>query len=473
MQEWQVNVLALLRKKYAGGFWLHSPIEMTRLQEAYREQYGRELPPPETIRAFFAHATVQQGNKVYLIDDETKERIFFCVQEYLESAHVIFYDSFFQCHQKWLTKGCIYDEAMLQVVLRELCPDLYYQKQYFGKVQGAMARVIEDELLYIWGDQTLWTYEMLEKRLYIPLGRIQTALTGSHSFLWVKAGTFALLSHVKIREETKKAVQEEAAARMAKAGFLHITEISIEDIVADNYELETKSNSALYDAMYYLCLEEDYDRKGNGLTPKHKNAALESGEKTQKISMIEYLCQYCLQQEVCSLSEVQEFAEQITPQNAKMNAIKALSRTMVRIDVEQYVADKCVSFDVEKTDEVLDAVVTDMYLPLRSFVAFGSFPACGRAWNLFLLESYCRRFSKLFRFDVPAPNKKCAGTVIRRTYTGEYEDLLADALSKNDIPLRASEAGDFLFEAGYLGKIPNASVLSRILRKAQKIPPRC
>ena len=63
---------------------------------------------------------------------------------------------------------------------------------------------------------------------------------------------------------------------------------------------------------------------------------------------------------------------------------------MVRIDVEQYVADKCVSFDVEKIDEVLDAVVTDMYLPLRSFVAFGSFPACGRAWNLFLLESYCR-----------------------------------------------------------------------------------
>ena len=142
MQEWQVNVLALLRKKYVGGFRLHSSIEMTRLQGAYREQYGRELPPPETVRAFFAHATVQQGNKVYLIDDETKERIFFCVQEYLESAHVIFYDSFFQCHQKWLTKGCIYDEAMLQVVLRELCPDLYYQKQYFGKVQGSMARVI-------------------------------------------------------------------------------------------------------------------------------------------------------------------------------------------------------------------------------------------------------------------------------------------------------------------------------------------
>ena len=464
MQEWQVNVLALLRKKYAGGFRLHSPIEMTRLQGAYREQYGRELPPPETVRAFFAHATVQQGNKVCLIDDETKERIFFCVQEYLESAHVIFYDSFFQCHQKWLMKGCIYDEAMLQVVLRELCPDLYYQKQYFGKVQGSMARVIEDELLYIWGDQTFWTYEMLEKRLYIPLERIKTALTGSHSFLWVKEGTFALLSHVKIRKETKKAIQEEAAARMAKAGFLHITEISIEDIVADNYELETKSNSALYDAMYYLCLEEDYDRKGNGLTPKHK---------TQKISVIEYLCQYCLQQEVCSLSEVQEFAEQITPQNAKMNAMKALSRTMVRIDVEQYVADKCVSFDVEKIDGVLDAVVTDMYLPLRSFVAFGSFPACGRAWNLFLLESYCRRFSKLFRFNVPVPNLRCAGTVIRRTYTGEYEDLLADALRKNDIPLRASEAGGFLFEAGYLGKIPNASVLSRILRKAQKIPPRC
>ena len=464
MQEWQVNVLALLRKKYAGGFRLHSPIEMTRLQGAYREQYGRELPPPETVRAFFAHATVQQGNKVCLIDDETKERIFFCVQEYLESAHVIFYDSFFQCHQKWLMKGCIYDEAMLQVVLRELCPDLYYQKQYFGKVQGSMARVIEDELLYIWGDQTFWTYEMLEKRLYIPLERIKTALTGSHSFLWVKECTFALLSHVKIRKETKKAIQEEAAARMAKAGFLHITEISIEDIVADNYELETKSNSALYDAMYYLCLEEDYDRKGNGLTPKHK---------TQKISVIEYLCQYCLQQEVCSLSEVQEFAEQITPQNAKMNAMKALSRTMVRIDVEQYVADKCVSFDVEKIDGVLDAVVTDMYLPLRSFVAFGSFPACGRAWNLFLLESYCRRFSKLFRFNVPVPNLRCAGTVIRRTYTGEYEDLLADALRKNDIPLRASEAGGFLFEAGYLGKISNASVLSRILRKAQKIPPRC
>jgi hypothetical protein len=80
------------------------------------------------------------------------------------------------------------------------------------------------------------------------------------------------------------------------------------------------------------------------------------------------------------------------------------------------------------------------------------FPLCGQEWNLFLLESYCRRFSEQFRFKCLAVNNKNAGVIVRENSRLTYMDILADATAKSSVDLKEKTVLQFLYENGYIGK---------------------
>lgn len=464
----QERLRSLFEQRYGGGFRLDSPIEMKKLRIFYQQLYQQDLDcTDEEIRAHIAAFAIRQGGKAYFVCTETKERLRFYVEVYLAGSDAIFYEAFFLCHRAWLMEGHIYDEAILIAVLQSVLPALRYEKTYFGKEHGAILDVVERELLRVWGDRTKWSFDDLERRLYIPLERIKMALTQRSSFVWVAEGVYARLSDITIRDTIREALRKAADDLSAEKGFFSLKALPIEDVVAENYELETKTNSALYEGVYQLCLADAYEKKGDILTRKHKIVTQTDLGQAQKMTAMARIRRYCLQQDACTISEVREFAKDFAPQTAKVLSMRALGDTMVRIDAEHYIADPYVTFDVEETDEAISAIVKGQYLPLRSFVTFARFPACGQAWNLFLLESYCRRFSRKFRFDVPAPNVRCAGTVIRKTYMGTYEALLADAVQRNRIPLGVSEVGSFLHDAGYVDKIPKSNVLEAIIAQVK------
>jgi hypothetical protein len=77
-------------------------------------------------------------------------------------------------------------------------------------------------------------------------------------------------------------------------------------------------------------------------------------------------------------------------------------------------------------------------------------PHCGQVWNLFLLESYCRRFSDDFRFECLSVNSKNAGVIIRKKSHLSYADIMTDAVAKSDISLVAQSVLNFLVENGYI-----------------------
>jgi hypothetical protein len=68
---------------------------------------------------------------------------------------------------------------------------------------------------------------------------------------------------------------------------------------------------------------------------------------------------------------------------------------MVRTDKDSYVAEQFVHFDVAAIDDAIDLFLTGEYLPLRQVITFAALPHCRQPWNLFLLESCCRRFSEV------------------------------------------------------------------------------
>ena len=425
-------LLQLLRRHFPNGYRLNSPIAMRQLRERWREDHGGEelLASDHAVRAQIAALTIQDGQMAFLIPRDVLDWLQFIVTTYLGKSQVIFYEAFVARHQKKLSDAHIFSESILIAVLRQLFPDLHYEKMYFGKRDGTLFDVITDDIKAICGDKVLRTY--------------------TH------------VSRVAIRDEVKVRLREKAQELSEQQPFWSIKELPIDDVLAENYELETESCSAIYDALYAICLADHYDKKGVTVTQKGHSSAAEG----RKMSAIDRMRAFCREQDVCTLSELQEYAKTIVKETRHFSMCAAAD-SMIRVEVERYVADKYVDFDIPETDAVLTEFVTGEYLPLKSFSTFGRFPSCGQPWNLFLLESYCRRFSRQFRFDVPYPNTRCAGTVIKKSCELDYNNLLVDAVRRANIELKLEEVGTFLCDSGYVGKMPIERQLNEIIKLAK------
>jgi len=461
-------LLQLLRRHYEKGYRLNSPIEIKKLRAKWKDEHGGEelRASDEAVRKAIASLTVSAGGMAYLIAQDVKDWLQFIVTLYLGKSEVIFYEAFFARNQEKLTKAHIFNEQILQAVFEEIFPRFHYGKVYFGKAQGAVPDVVRHEILDIWGEKTLWTYGQLEQRLYIPLDAIKQVLGQQREFLWVAEGTYTHISHVNIEDDVKEKLRQEAQKLSQGKDFWSIKELPVDDVLAANYELETTTNSAIYDAVYAICLEADFDRKGDTLTRKQQEDDHVQGKMAQKMSAAERMREYCRSRDVCTLSEMQRVARSFTKNTVAH--LRAGAEVMVRLDKEHYVSDSYVNFNIVGTDEAISRIVMGDYLALREFVTFAHFPECGAEWNLFLLESYCRRFSREFRFETSEFNSNHVGTVIRKLAPFKnYDELQADAVFRANIGLDCKTVGQFLYDSGYIGKIPIDRQLDHIISLAK------
>ena len=141
---------------------------------------------------------------------------------------------------------------------------------------------------------------------------------------------------------------------------------------------------------------------------------------------------------------------------------------MVRIDVNTFVSDKFVDFNVEQTDKVLSSFFKGEFNSIKNISTFALFPLCGQNWNHYLLESYCYKYSKDFCLKVIHFNDKNSGIISKVSCDLKYDEMLAIVLSESDMEFSVENAGEYLFELGYLSKRKYAK-LKDIVISAKKI----
>ena len=147
--------------------------------------------------------------------------------------------------------------------------------------------------------------------------------------------------------------------------------------------------------------------------------------------------------------------------------IDAASSIMIRIDRDTYVSDDQLSFDVTKIDSILDVII-DGYIGLREVNSFGLFPFCGQSWNLFLLESYCRRFSKKYTYRCITANNRNAGVIISKEIEMDYLQIMTNAVARSSCALNEDDVLRFLVDAGYILR-RNNSYVAQLISDAKEI----
>ena len=413
------------------------------------------LPHEELKRYISACGTTYDG-KVYVVSEETKERIKELIEEYFsDGARVIFFAEFYAKNENWLFDTSVVAEKMLIDILRNLFPELLFTQTYFGYTATSVFAALEGEILRVWGDDAVVTYSQLAERLhYIPLERIKYALGQNGDFIWSSVETFSHVSRIEITDKERQVLREATSQECHARGYASMTDLPFGEIVERNTEL---SITAVHNAVYRICLSDKFNKKGKIVAPK--------GVVFDALTIMKNYCQTI---DKCSLDDLLTYEKELTGEVHRWIPMEAGNAVLVRIDKNTYIADRYVHFNADIIDEAIALVVKGDYLPLKSFTTFGAFPACGQTWNLFLLESYCRRFSRKFRFDTPSVNSRNAGAVIRKTCDMDYTEIMTHAVAHADISLKDIIVGKFLYENGYTGRSTTAKI-NEIIDKAKAI----
>lgn len=451
-------VSKVLTEQFSNGFKLNSPVYIGRFRRHVTENYDQEftLSDDELISCIKACGTYHNG-KVYSVASQTKERISELAKEHFDSgAQAIFFDEFFSQNESWLFESNVVSPDILAEIFRGLFPRLWHKSTHFGRSNGRIPDIIEEEVLRVWCDgSVLMTCEQLYERLrYTPLSRIKTALAQNDSFIWSNLETYTHVSLIRITNEEILAVRKAAAQACDTDGYISVTDLPFGEIFERNDEL---SIPAVHTAIFRLCLSDKYDKQGKIIT-----------RIGDDLDLMAIMKDYCSSVDKCSLDDLIRYERELTGEVHRWAPMEAAYATLVRLNKETFAAERYVRFDVDLIDAAISEFVTGDYLTLKSFTTFGVFPDCGQTWNLFLLESYCRRFSREFGFAVPAVNSRNAGVVVRKSCSMDYTEIMADAVAKSDVQLTDKAVGDYLYAKGYTGK-STTSKISAIISIARAI----
>lgn len=436
-------LLKNLDKHFQNGFRINSPVEMRRFRRFVMEDYGEDimLSDEELTESILSYGTLFEG-KVYIVQDNSIEKIKSKIDSAIKlGVEIIFYSAFYEDNEEWLFPAGIISGEMLKNAIMKLYPRFLYKKNYLAvEVQtGSELEKIRYELLRVWGDEVLLSYEQLSERLsYIPVEKIKYALSQSGDFIWNSEGIYTQTEKVDITDEECTAIADFVATAYLKNGYASLNDIPLGEIRERNYELTL---TAIHNAVFAIVLADKYDKGGKIII--------------RKGDILDALCimkEYCGSMEKCSLRDLLNFERELTGEIHRWIPMEAGYAVMIRSDEDTFLAEKYVCFNVFEIDNVLEQFVEGNYLPLRSITTFSVFPDCGQSWNLFLLESYCRRFSERFRFEVLAVNSKNAGVIVRKNCTASYIEIMADAVAVSSITLEKTVIEDFLYNNGYIGK---------------------
>lgn len=452
------TVKKVLFAHFSNGFRFDS-IELSRFCRFAEDSFDYVLPVDERkLERCIRSCGILFDKKVYPVSDTVKDRVWQEVHSAtLSGAEVIFYEAFYEHHRKWLFEGSVISKDMLKEMLQQLFPRYIHNKNCcFSKGDGSNEiSGVKGEILRIWGDRPVRSYSWLSEQLpYIPIEKIRYMLSQDSDFVSNATGEYALVNALDVNERERVAITEYVRFECENEGYVPLKDIPLGEIEERNYEL---SQQGIQNAVFEIVLAKKYEMRRGIITPK--------GEKLDVFAVMK---NYCSTLERCLLWDLRDFEKELAGRSYINRAMEAANAVMVRVNKDTYVAEKYVHFDVAAIDAELDFFVLGRYLPLKSVTTFAAFPECGQRWNLFLLESYCRRFSKKFRFDALLFNTKNAGAIIRKSCKLSYTQIMVDILAKSDVPLTKKAAEAFLYSHGYIGTRSNTRV-GNFIKEAKNI----
>lgn len=432
-------------------------VEIYRFRASYEEVNGMDCPLDDGILLdSIREMGFEFDGKIYLIADDSMKIIVDQINDYKnQGINIVYYESLYDLKSYEYFDAKIVSADMLKAVIKYLMPQFRYKSNYFAlpSERQTELELIRNDIIRVWGGKTLQTFDELSLKLpLIPMDKIKFTLAQQSAFVWNSAETYMQAEWFEADEEEVVCLADYIDEQCEENGGVSLDEIPFDRLIEANPEI---SETALYTCFCKL-VENRFDRNARMLTRK-------GASKDTYTVVIEF----CRKHDKCTYDSLEYIAKQVTGTIRRPDIIEAANAVMVRVDKNDFIADRFIQFDTDLIDAALDYVVTNDFIGMREITTFSMFPFCGYGWNLYLLESYCRRFSKKYKYETRRANSSNSGAIVIKTCSLNYHGIMTQAVARSGRELQQNEVFDFLTEAGYMERKKYSDIDSLINEAAQ------
>jgi hypothetical protein len=435
------NFIEILKSRFAFGIRINSPIEIMRFKRFYSDDYGMDCPwTDEEIMDKIQQNCFIHEEKGYILEEDTVGLIMNEIYELkMNGARIVYYSALFEKNEEWFYKVQIFSETMLKNFIKKYASDIFCKKTYFSWENSTENILLTENIIDVWGTDVLQDYYSLEEKMeYVPIEKIKYALANNVCFVWNSAETYTLDSRFVISDSEKDLILRYVDKKSKNINGVSLEDIPAQSVYEENFEL---SKAAILTLIFEIVLSHKYERCNRIVTLK--------GQQSDAAKMLQ---EYCLSKDKISLSELLEQWQLKTGTHRQAEPLEIAYSVLTRVDMNTFVRDEKVKYNVSEVDKALETIVVDDAVGMKEIVSFALFPHCNYPWNLFLLESFCRKKSKTFKYMAITPNSRNAGAIVRRECKFDYHTLLANMLAKRQIELEEKVIMNYLYENGFVAR---------------------
>ncbi len=435
------NFIAILKSYFTFGIRINSPIDIMRFKRFYSNDFGTDclLSYEEIMDRIYKNCFIHD-EKGYMLEEDAIKSILDKIYELkTNNARIVYYSSLFKKNEERFYNVKIFSQAMLVNFLKKYALDIFCKKTYFSWENSTENNLLKENIIDVWKDDVLQDYYSLEKKMeYVPIEKIKYALVNNRCFVWNSIGIYTLDSRFVISDSEKDSILRYVDEKSADANIVSLEDIPAQSVYEENFEL---SKAAILTLIFKIVLSHKYERCGQILAPK--------GQKTDVVKTMQ---EYCLSKDKISLNELFNQWQLKTGTHRVIEPLNIAHSLLTRVDVNTFVRDEKVKYDVLEVDKTLETMAVDDAIGMKEIVSFALFPQCNYPWNLFLLESFCRKNSQIFKYMSLVPNSKNAGAIVRKEWKFDYNLLLANVLAKRQVELEKRVVINYLYEKGFIAR---------------------
>lgn len=450
------DILQLISRKFIYGFRINSVIDMMKLRDYANDEGIKLYEEDDVLRNFIQENGMLMEGKVFIKSKDSRNELVSLVEDiFTKGNSIIYYESLMERHSILMEKIHITSKQVLRETLSEEKPNYAFSKNYFSNQSKTTEEVaVSREIIRVWDNEVTKSVDELSELLtYIPEEKVRFYLAVNGNFVWVSEGVYTCVNKLIMTEVEAEELCNAVKQEIDRKRFTSLSDLPLGDALEVNYELP---ELAVRTMVFNKYLSAEYFLKGKIIT-----------RNKDEFDAISIMKQICMEKEEYSLDEAMDDVGNLIGINDRRIAYPALYDVMIRVDEQKFVADKYVHFDVEAVDNVIDSFV-DGFSAIKEVTTFALFPICGQPWTHYLLESYCYRYSKKYRYRMNLYNGRNAGAVVESSIDWDYNEILAQAVARAGIELEPDVIGQYLYETGYMAR-RKFNTLSEIGERAKEI----
>ena len=383
---------------------------------------------------------LESDGRFYFFSDADAVELRRFFDKIFDAHDIVYYSEVCRQHSNFLARLHIFSPEVLRKTLQSIDDEHFYFAEFCSSLR---AERLEHQLDQIFSstEQPLSIDELRSKLPYVPKEVLSELLSNEKNFVRTKAGDYHSVLNIRFDLKEIYAAQRRISRLIDANDFAAPDDYDLSSNFALNPELTEK---VLRDVIFDEFFSADFSRQCKRLFKKDVvNNRVDSGVATDRLR------DFLADRKYISVDKLFDFAKDagIYPPNS----VRIACEKMIRAEHNLFVADSLIRFDVDAGDDALSPFVQGKIIPIRAVNSFTGFPPVeGHPWNLFLLESFLRRFSSRYSFSSPSDNSSNVGAIHPRSMRFQnYLDVQAAAIIQENVPLEKSAVENFLVERGY------------------------